>query len=286
MGNDFGGAVDAILENANRRFKVDEGDFIQDEVVYCGKCKTPRESYVTWFDGSRKKVPIVCRCRAEQAKARKEADELLRLQDSIRDIKQMSLMDSKFAACSFDSLELNSHNHRNAKICKAYANRFPEMLKKNQGLLFTGPIGTGKTHMASCIGNFVMDRRYTVLCVSLAMLLEQARRSGEADNDIIRRICSVDLLIVDDLGTERGTEYATEFVYRVIDSRYRSNRPMIVTTNLPYKEMQECKDVRLSRIYERVIQNCIPLSFTGPSFRMKDAAKRYSDTLKLLEGEE
>ena len=61
-------------------------------------------------------------------------------------------------------------------------------------------------------------------------------------NEYISRLCSFPLLIIDDFGMERGTEYGLEQVYNVIDSRYRSNKPLIVTTNLTLHELQHPPD--------------------------------------------
>ena len=66
----------------------------------------------------------------------------------------------------------------------------------------------------------------------LALILGDLAASFEGRNEYISRLCSFPLLILDDFGMERGTEYGLEQVYNVIDSRYRSGRPLIVTTNL------------------------------------------------------
>lgn len=95
---------------------------------------------------------------------------------------------------------------------------------------------------------------------------------------------SASLVILDDLGAERNTDYALEIVYNVIDSRYRSRKPMIITTNLTLSEMQNPPDIRYSRIYDRIFEVCYPVEFTGKSLRMKEAASRFDDMKSLLEG--
>ena len=80
---------------------------------------------------------------------------------------------------------------------------------------------------------------------------------------------------------ERGTEYGLEQVYNVIDSRYRSNKPLIVTTNLTLEELQNPEDTAHARIYDRLIEMCSPICFTGENFR-KAAAQEKMKRLKTL----
>lgn len=94
---------------------------------------------------------------------------------------------------------------------------------------------------------------------------------------------SASLLIIDDLGTERETDYALEKVYNIIDSRVRSNKPMIITSNLELKDMMECRDIRKKRIYDRILECCYPMYVGGKSFRMMKAAQRFDEMKDFLE---
>jgi DNA replication protein DnaC len=69
------------------------------------------------------------------------------------------------------------------------------------------------------------------------------------------------LLVFDDLGAERGTEFAREQVYNVVNARWESGRPFIVTTNLTLQEMQNEEQMVLKRIYDRVLDVCRPVVF-------------------------
>ena len=80
-----------------------------------------------------------------------------------------------------------------------------------------------------------------------------------------------DLLIIDDLGVERSTEYAMEQMFFVIDSRYRSRRPMIITTNLKLSELKNPPDLAHARIYDRILERCAPILFDGKNFREENA---------------
>jgi len=67
------------------------------------------------------------------------------------------------------------------------------------------------------------------------------------------------LLIIDDLGVERSSEYTIELVYHIIDARYRSGGPMIITTNLTLNEMENPGTREKERIYDRILERCTPI---------------------------
>ena len=89
--------------------------------------------------------------------------------------------------------------------------------------------------------------------------------------DFIASLDAYDLLIIDDLGVERSTEYAMEQVFYVVDSRYRSRKPMIITTNLRLEEIKNPPDLAHARIYDRILERCAPILFAGKNFREGNA---------------
>ena len=109
----------------------------------------------------------------------------------------------------------------------------------------------------------------------------RAKPYFEGRNEYISRLCSYPLLILDDFGMERGTEYGLEQVYSVIDSRYRSGKPLIATTNLTLEELQHPQDTPHARIYDRLTSMCAPVRFTGSNFR-KETAQEKLERLKQL----
>jgi len=80
-----------------------------------------------------------------------------------------------------------------------------------------------------------------------------------------------DLLIIDDLGAERNTDYAMEQMFSIVDSRYRSGKPLIVTTNLKLDELKHPPDLAHDRIYDRILERCAPILFAGKNFREDNA---------------
>ena len=94
------------------------------------------------------------------------------------------------------------------------------------------------------------------------------------------------MLILDDFGMERGTEYGLEQVYNVVDSRYRSQKPLIVTTNLTLEELQHPEDTAHARIYDRLLEMCCPVFFTGENIRKSTAQGKMERLKGLMNGKE
>lgn len=265
-----------------------DGDYYspEDGLLYCGSCHTPKQCRISIpTNGGEEEViaPVLCKCGVEKrdAEARKKKElEDMRIVEALR---KKSLMDEKFKAQRFESFKITAQNERAFRLCKRYAERFDEMVEKNQGLLFFGDVGTGKTFAASCIANYLLERRKTVVMTSFIKILNAVTRDGE--EDLIEQLNRTKLLIIDDLGAERSTEYALEKVYNIIDSRYRTGLPLILTTNLDLRTMQEATEERYKRIYDRIFEVCYPVKFTGASFRKTEAKRRFDEMKALLEGE-
>ena len=142
-------------------------------------------------------------------------------------------------------------------------------------------MGTGKSYLAGCIANALMEKEIPVHMTNFALILNDLAASFEGRNEYISRLCRYPLLILDDFGMERGTEYGLEQVFNVIDSRYRSGKPLIVTTNLTLDDLHNPEDTAHSRIYDRLLSMCVPVRFTGDNFR-QETAKRKMESMKKL----
>ncbi len=274
--------------------KVNPGDtYDADGCLTCGVCKCPRQKFImvaapTDAEPERKmrmKVTTQCDCEVAKENAEKRLKEDQDAMEKVMRLRKVSLMDAKFKGATFDNFSVTKSNERNLKLCKRYATAFDAMLEENQGLILWGNVGTGKSFAAACIANYLLDRGVPVIMTSLVKLLELIQGGEEKETDILARLNSAKLVIFDDLGAERNTDYALEKIYNIVDSRYRRQKPMIFTTNLTVAEMQEETDIRYSRIYDRVFEVCYPMQFIGQSWRMKTASRRFDEMEQLLNGE-
>ena len=174
----------------------------------------------------------------------------------------------------------------NIRKCREYVEHWPENLRQNLGLLMVGKPGRGKTYAAACIANYLLSRRRSVVMTSFVKLLESMMNFKEDDSVLISRLNRAKLLIIDDLGAERSTDFALEKVYNIVDSRYRAKLPVILTTNLSMDELMQATDIRYTRIYDRIFEMCYPLEFVGRSWRKTEANRRFKEFETFLEGED
>ena len=167
-----------------------------------------------------------------------------------------------------------------------YAHRYVEqwqtMRAENLGLLLWGGVGTGKSFLAGCIANALMEQEVSVRMTNFARIMNELNNSFSGRNVVVDRLCHYPLLIIDDFGMERGTKYALEQVYNIVDSRYRSQKPLIVTTNLPLNEIRHPQDTAHARIYDRILEMCVPISCIGASLRKENAQKKLESMKSLI----
>ena len=254
----------------------------EDGLLYCGKCQTPKEAF--FAKGlvlmGKNKHPVECAChkaeREQQETAIKERKHL----DLVRRLKadgfsDFAMLDWTFANDNGHCPQMH-HAHR-------YVEQWQTMRTENLGLLLWGGVGTGKSFLAGCIANALMKQEVPVRMTNFARILNELNSSFSGRNDVVDKLCRYPLLIIDDFGMERGTEYALEQIYNIVDSRYRSRKPLIVTTNLTLDEIRHPQDTPHARIYDRLLEICVPISCIGVSFR-KETAQEKLERMKRLIG--
>lgn len=154
--------------------------------------------------------------------------------------------------------------HILSKAARAYAENFQPALEQH-GIMFTGNVGTGKTFYACCIANAVIDRGCTAWVTTLQPLV-RALCSYESAEKILARIRKVDLLVLDDLGSTALNDFTTDKIFEIVDERYRSGKPLIVTTNLNPDEAWK-SSIGMRRIFDRLRERCRLVVVDGESRR-------------------
>ena len=154
--------------------------------------------------------------------------------------------------------------HILSKAARAYAENFQPALEQH-GIMFTGNVGTGKTFYACCIANAVIDRGCTAWVTTLQPLV-RALCSYEAAEKILAKIRKVDLLVLDDLGSTALNDFTTDKIFEIVDERYRSGKPLIVTTNLNPDEAWK-SSIGMRRIFDRLRERCRHVVMDGESRR-------------------
>lgn len=273
-----------IMQASADRVQKNDGDYLKDGLLYCGKCHTKKQTRVMILD--QEYTPYcLCQCEikqrekdeAEQRLLAKEQEKQYRLQK----LKSFSMMTDKLRSSTFSEWQ---GNQKIKKICTNYVNTFSDRLQKNQGLLLYGSSGLGKTFASACIANALLEQGFSVVMTSFIRFVNFSQFSDDTQ-DLLRYMNEVDLLILDDLGAERTSDYAIEKVNAIIDSRSLQNKPLIVSTNLTLQDMKNAKDIRYERIYQRILEMCYPVYFTGESYRISKAKDNFEELKKILTGD-
>ncbi len=150
------------------------------------------------------------------------------------------------------------------RLCKNYAEQFDRQTKS---LLFVGATGLGKTYLSTAIAKALLEQGKSVIYISapeLARRLEAARFKDEEGT--LSQFFDVDMLIIDDLGTESRTPYTVGTLTDLIDQRIRTNKPMLFSTNLNLEGIQKAYD---ERIVSRLVGHFTYCYFYGEDLRIK-----------------
>lgn len=176
-----------------------------------------------------------------------------------------------------------AENSRHIQMGKRYVNNWERVKADNLGLLFWGDVGTGKSFLAACIANALLDQGIPVLMTNFSRVLNRMGTMYTQERaEFMDSLRTNELLIIDDLGIERDTEYAQEQVYAVIDERYKVNLPLIVTTNLTVSQMRNPTTTSHARIYSRILEMCTPVCIDGCDRRKAIGSSKQELTRNLL----
>lgn len=253
------------LEKKSKKAATQDGNFtVRGGIAYCNTCGKPRQTMIDMGEGNRKLVWCACTCLndAGMTDAAKERIEKLQQRGNVS------------PKCTFYGAE----SSYGVGKCKKYADNWEEANNAGAGLVLWGSVGTGKTFAAHCIANELIKHDIPVYITSLSRVIN----AGFDKADALKRIRETPLVVFDDLGAERSSEYALEMVYLLVDERYRTGKPLIVTTNLAEKELRNPQDLDRKRIYDRILERCVPIHFDGGSKREEEAAKMLEFMRELL----
>lgn len=273
--------IEGIAKASENTIPVNDGDYIDSEgLLCCGKCHTRKETIIVLANGKQLKPRCVCKCEQERMQEEEDNRKAKELAEKVKELRKMGFPDAEMSRFTFENDDRS--NEYISDVAKRYADNFTTMYSKHKGLLLFGTVGTGKTYIAACIANALIDRGYTCLVTNFARLTNTINGMYDGKQEYIDGLDRFSLLVIDDLASERDTEYMNEIVTNIIDSRYRSGKPMIVTTNLTSEELKNPRDVRKQRIYSRLMEMCIPLEVKGTDRRKKKLIDEKNEFDELL----
>lgn len=180
----------------------------------------------------------------------------------INKIYKENYVGRKFQEMNFENFNINSGNEIAVEVAKDYTNKSIEEMPK-EGLIITGKSGLGKTHLAASIANKLIETDKIVLMGRLTMLLdmikETFRDNIKSENELIELYSNVDMIIIDDLGTEKISQWALEKLYTIIQNRNENGLPIIITTRFDKQGLierfsqsqdEQLVDAIISKLYQ------------------------------------
>ena len=144
----------------------------------------------------------------------------------------------RFLEVSFDREPIVSLDPIVIRQVRAFVRSLDDNLEGGRGLWFDGPVGTGKTSLAILVAKAAKQAGRSYAVYPVPRLLAEIKRTFDRDASdsylgFFRRLCSVDLLVLDDLGAEKQTEWVLEQLYSIVNERWQDRRSIVVTTNIP-----------------------------------------------------
>ena len=235
-----------------------------------------------------------CECKAGQEKYNQEQSQRKQqrltyeqeeqnkiLRQRISRITTQSGMSKRFLECTFDNYLADDNNKKAVKkIADNYAKKFKAQTK---GLFIYGSIGVGKTHIVSAIANYLLNQGTGVICMNERQLLgkikdsfNESRRYGESESSVLNIYKTIPLLVIDDMGKEKATDWTLATLYAIVDARYEAQKPIAITTNYDPNELiaritpkGENDSTTAQAIVDRLLEMTEAIHITGQSYRTK-----------------
>lgn len=262
--------VDVIAERCKANNFAVEGDFRgSDGLLRCGVCKDLKEVKID-CGASERVVPCLCRCGVEARERQKK----IVMQRQIDEMRMGWLK-------GYESMTFaNSVGNPSMGFAERYVAKWDDVLQSRLSFTLSGGVGCGKTYAAACIANAILDKGYRVWMATTSAMLDLMFNEPEK---VKNRLRTFDLVVIDDFGAERNTEYAGEKMFQIIDERIRANLPTLITTNLDIT--QPASNLTYGRIFSRLSEFAPQSRCKGEDMRAMRGNENRRLAFELLRGE-
>ncbi|CAN5133614.1 ATP-binding protein [soil metagenome] len=216
-----------------------------------------------------------CTPECEQKNERREW-ELMRRDARVETLMEKSGLSRRFRGYTFANFRPMASNGAGRALIRVeeYLANWEENREEGRGLYLCGGVGTGKTHLAVAILNeLVRKKRVPSLFVTVPELLDNIRQTynkpGRNLDEWMDAVQNAEFLVLDDLGSERPTEWVRERIFVIVNHRYREALPTVFTSNIGPEELPAQLSARTA---SRIIAMCEGVEIEGDDYR-ETAAK-------------
>ena len=223
-----------------------------------GKCDGSGWIPVTGPDGYRAMRPCLCREQAVQQARLARLFRECRIPVRFRG-KTLDRTDRSLCPKGFD-------------VAAAYVQQWEQNRKAGRGLMLVGPVGCGKSHLLYAVLQELVRRGVSGFGQTVPDLLDELRPGNGDSDEKLRLLREIQLLLLDDLGAQRDTEWVTERLFVILNARYNAMLPTLITSNLTLEELDKAPGWK--RITDRILEMCDVVRLDGPSQRVRMARER------------
>ncbi|HEY0288035.1 MAG TPA: ATP-binding protein [Pseudomonas sp.] len=228
--------------NFSRQPRVISNEYVTEE---CPQHGSVLRRDVEQFDGTDLRMPC-SRCRWDALHREPRDSELYKAAAAAKRAELINTLligsgiTPRFRDCTLDNFNTDGDQAkvRALATCETYVDRFEDNYRDGRSLILSGNVGTGKTHLGSAMAQAVVRQyRAKAVIVSIAEIVRVAKGTMTKgatydERDVIEELAGADLLIVDEIGAQRGSEYELGILHEVIDRRYQLVVPTVVISNL------------------------------------------------------
>lgn len=266
----------------NLRPTEELGDYKgSDGLLYCGNCKAPKESYVKYGDKN-----VICGIPCDCQKEKQNAEKAQREKEKIEERRRKAFSSQNSRRLDYTFARDDHATPEVTKQLKAYCENFSTYRNSGIGLLlYSRTNGGGKTFFACAVANELIEQGYFVRVTDFMTLRDEMFERREGKPAYIQELRKYDLLVIDDFGSESGTEHMREVEYRIINDLTENQVPIILTTNYTLDDMDNTSDTGKKRIFDRVFGNCVAISIdppAGKSRRLVNSKRIFADFKELV----
>lgn len=253
---------------------------------YCPICEKLVPKKTVTILGVEKVVQPRCSCEIAAFEREIAEAEERKAQAEVERKFSLSSLGDRFKESTFDRFRGREGSDKVVDIARRYAGKFDREV--GTSLLIWGEPGNGKSHLAAAICHDIKGRGFIPVFQSVPELLGRIRstfnrQSKESEQEIMSAVLKCDLLVLDDIGAEKISDWVLESMFRIIDGRYRNKKPTLFTTNftptgLLYRFMPENanaeQEIAAKRIYDRILETSVIVENKSTSYRQEVAKER------------
>lgn len=259
------------------KYKMREGDCLTENCeLICEHCKGKRY----WQDGNFV-AGCLCKCQSQALEEQRELEQKKQRLMRFEKLKQASLLGERYKNASFDSLDLNRPQDFIDAVarCKKFCERWEDVKKEGLGIYLYGDVGTGKSLLTACIGNCLLSQMIPVLFTNFFEISKQIKKSFSdstiTESDFVEKLATIDLLIIDDIGTEQMVKngertWLQDKIYDVVNARYVNKKPTIFSSNESLVDLVENCGLMKKTVDRIAAMSTAKIKLQGTSYRLTE----------------